>query len=411
MTETKGRIAIVGGGIGGLMSAYLLDKAYDVTLFEKESRLGGNAYTLETHDGEVIDVSVFAFSKSGYPNFFKLLSELRIAEASIPLTTLGTSFHNLDTKKTDVFVPLTMNPRWAIPSIVHALKMRSAVLKGIELLDEGKLQGLTTEEALKLIPAFKGKVYMRTVFAICLAASMYFDEVLRSPASFFFGKLKSFFMKLDFCLMRDKTGSYVDAIARSISGEIALNSKIAGVERGEDDVTVHTQDGASRSFDKIVFACNADQVLELLENPTSEEERLLGPWRYKDGLVVVHRDHSSFPKRSLQRMYDYLYTCRNGKYCTSINASYRFQHGVSRQSEYLGTQHPNFPIDEKLVEFKKVFRTPIYEAASFAAVNELPSLNGKMNSCFCGSHFGFGLHEDAVRSAVEVARHLGVEWG
>jgi predicted NAD/FAD-binding protein len=145
-----------------------------------------------------------------------------------------------------------------------------------------------------------------------------------------------------------------------------------------------------------------------VENPTEAETKLLGTWRYKDGLVVVHQDYSSFPKKSLLRLYGYLYTQNEGEYQTSINATYGQQNGVSRNCQHLGTQHPNFPIDEKLVEFKKIFRTPIYDAASFATISRLPSLNGKMNTYYCGSHFGFGLHEDAVRSAVAVASELGV---
>lgn len=105
-----------------------------------------------------------------------------------------------------------------------------------------------------------------------------------------------------------------------------------------------------------------------------------------------------------------LYTHRDGQYETSINATYGLQKGTAKDCRYLGTQHQNFPIDEALVEFKKVFRTPIYDQESFATTSRLPSLNGKMNSYFCGSHFGYGLHEVAVRSAVAVASELGVEW-
>ncbi|MCP4753505.1 MAG: FAD-dependent oxidoreductase [Proteobacteria bacterium] len=406
----KEKIAIIGGGIAGLMAAYLLDRKHDITLFEKDSRLGGNAYTLNTRDNHTFDISVFAFSKSSYTNFFKLLSELNVEDTSFAVRGLGTCYRNLDTKETNVFSPLMLNPRWAIPSIRAGFKLRKAIIEGVRLLDEGKMDGLTTAEGLKLIANLEEKTYFRMVCIICLAASMYFDEVLKSPAAFYFGKLKKFFTNANFRLVKNKTKTYVDAMVDAIGGNIVLNSTVKSVARSENEVTIKTEDGQSQKFDKIVFACNADQVLDMVENPTDEEKRLLGIWNYKDGLVVVHQDYSSFPRRSLHRMYDYLYTHRDGKYHTSINASYWYQKGVSKKCRHLGSQHPNFPIDEKLVEFKKVFRTPIFETESFAMVDELPSLNGKMNSYFCGSHFGFGLHEDAVKSAVEVAEQLGVQW-
>jgi predicted NAD/FAD-binding protein len=109
-------------------------------------------------------------------------------------------------------------------------------------------------------------------------------------------------------------------------------------------------------------------------------------------------------------MYSYLYTDDNGKINTSINAHYRFQRGVPDDSMYIGTQYPNVEIDKNLIEFQKVFRTPIYDKFSSATLKELPLLNGKKRTYFCGSHFGFGLHEDAVKSAISVGKMLGAKW-
>jgi len=404
----KEKIAIIGGGISGLMTAYLLGKKYEITLFEKENRLGGNAYTLNTKDGNNFDISVFAYSKETYPLFFKLISQLNIEYDPIQIRELGVTYYNLDTKKVNIFHPLSPNPRWSIPSFFAGLKIGKYFKSGIRMFDEGKLEMLTTGQALnQIFGRKKDLTYFRLVGIICLAASMSFEEVLESPATFFFGKLKNHFAAFDFCAMKEKTHSYISAMGDAIKGEIILDAAVQSVGRSEKEVTVRFKEGDTRNFNKVVFACNADQALNLLETPTEEEAGLLGKWKYKDGLVVVHQDYSSFPRRSRLRMYDYLYTHRDGKYETSINATYGYQSGVSKNCRHLGTQHPNFPIDEELVEFKKVFRTPVFDQESFATVGLLPSLNGKMNSYYCGSHFGYGLHEDAVRSAVAVAEDLG----
>lgn len=406
----KEKIAIIGGGIGGLMAAYLLGNKYEITLFEKEERLGGNAYTLNTKNGHAFDISVFAFSKKSYPLFFKLIAELNVEYDAIRMRDLGVTYYNLDTKKVNVFPPSPKNLRFWIPSFFSVLKTAKGLRAGVQMFNEGKLDGLTTAESLELIPGLKKDlIYFRIIGTICLAASMSCEEVLASPAAFFYGKIKHHF-SASFYGMKEKTQSYVDAITDSIKGEMILNSSIQSVARSEKDVTIQLEDGNTRTFNKVVFACNADQALNMLETPTEEEAKLLGSWRYKDGLLVIHEDYSNFPKRSHLRMYDYLYTNRGGKFETSINATYGYQNGVSKDCRHLGTQHPNFPIDEELVEFKKVFRTPIYDPASFATVGLLPSLNGKMNSYYCGSHFGYGLHEDAIKSAVAVAETLGVQW-
>ena len=125
---------------------------------------------------------------------------------------------------------------------------------------------------------------------------------------------------------------------------------------------------------------------------------------------MVHTDTSSYPQENLWGMYSYLYSDEAGKINTSINAHYRFQNGVPDNSRYIGTQYPNINIDKKLIEFQKVFRTPIFDKSSTATVQSFPSLNGKLNSFFCGSHFGFGLHEDAVTSGVNIGKMLGARW-
>jgi predicted NAD/FAD-binding protein len=241
---------------------------------------------------------------------------------------------------------------------------------------------------------------------------MHYDEVMAAPATFFIGKLRDHFASgpTTFRYTPRRTKSYVEALSRSFRDRTVLSAGIRGVARTETSVTLRIEDGPAQVFDKVIFACNADQALALLDEPTDSERRLLGAWEYKDGLVVVHRDDTSFPPPRMRALYEYMYTNRNGEIETSINACYRFQPGVSRANDLLGTQHPNFPIREDRIEFQKTFRTPIFDTQSVKTIPELPSLNGAMNTYYCGSHFGHGLHEDAVSSAIAVAEQLGVQW-
>ena len=123
---------------------------------------------------------------------------------------------------------------------------------------------------------------------------------------------------------------------------------------------------------------------------------------------MVHTDLSAFPPRALMQAFTFLYTERAGRLCTSVNGSLWREPGVRRDCPYVSSQHPNFPIAPSAIELETTLRTPIFDAASCRTIAELPSLNGIERSYYCGSHFGYGLHEDAVRSAVAVARALGV---
>jgi predicted NAD/FAD-binding protein len=406
----KESIAIIGGGVAGLTAAYLLHEAYDVTLFERDSRLGGNAYTYRSADGDDIDITVFAFSKRSYTNFFKLLRQLGVETTRFSLRGIGATSYNLETHEGYAFSPLSL--RGFLPA--HFRKARSlatSMRKGVELLDAGQLDGLSMGDSLRLLPQLTGDSYLHFAFMLCLTSSMSCQEFLRAPATLFWGKVKRHFTSGPgaFRLVKHRTKSYVDAMADHFRDSIVLNTEIRKVVRGDDRVTLRTAGGEEARFDKVIFACPADQALRMLEQPTGEERRLLGPWKYKDGLVVVHRDDAHFPPEPMRNLYCYLYTDRDGKLETSINACYCKQKGVSKTSKFLGTQHPNFPIREELIDFRKVFRTPIFDPESVTTIAELPTLNGQRHTYYCGSHFGVGLHEDAVTSALDVASHLGVD--
>ena len=155
-------------------------------------------------------------------------------------------------------------------------------------------------------------------------------------------------------------------------------------------------------YDKVILATGADQALALLEKPTSIENTLLSPWKYNRSPVILHTDSSYFPDKNLWGLYTFLYTGSNNVFNTSMNGF--VAEGV------IGTQYPNFPIKEETIIVKKEFLTPIFDRNSVKTIGSLYKLNGEQNTYFCGSYFGYGLHEDAVRSAVEIANLLGVDF-
>lgn len=420
------KIAIIGGGIAGLTAAYLLDQKYDVTLFEKSVRIGGNAYTLTTPGGEEVDIAVAAFGKFSYKNVFRLFSKLNIKTVSpfeiTPFGTfgLGVSFYNPDTKTGMYMTPGIkglISQHFEILRPGH-VKSTFQLLRGLKrarnLLDTGDLEGSTVAEALKKIPQLAGDAKLIFIGGLCLISSMCCDDVLDAPASFFIDKLKVHNDLLppkalfSVRFTKHRTRSYVEALSSGYKKRIIFNSSIKTVTRQDTNVVLVMEDGEKLLFDKVVFACNADQALKLLDNPTEKEERLLGAWKYTEGKIVVHTDHSHFPKRELMEGYTFLYQEKGTYIETSISGSLWALPGVTKDSNLISTQHPNFPINKDQIVFEKVFRTPIFDFNSCSTIKELPSLNGTKNTYYCGSHFGFGVHEDAVTSAMEIANKLNV---
>ncbi len=414
------KVAIIGGGIAGLTAAYLLNRKYDITLFEKNECLGGNAHTINTRDGLTFDIAVAVFGKNSYSNFYKLLQEINVKTSRFSAAGLG--MRNLDTKEKFYMtssIKGMINQRFEmfspkrLPGVVQGFKINKI---GKDMYRAGELGELTLEEFLNTQPSARRELMFIRIFLLCLLSSMYYDEVMKAPASFIFGKmiaLEDFFThKALWALFQaeDRTKSYVNALASYYKYKIVLNSKIKKMVRKKKEILIHMNDGSDLHFDKVVFACNADQVLKLLDKPTDEENNLLGKWKYKDGPIVVHKDWSSFPSKEQYALFTFLYTNGNEKVHTSVNGHIRNLKNIPDNCRYISSQHPNFPIDEDLIEYKRVFRTPIFNKESVATIKDLPTLNGKENTYYCGSHFGYGLHEDAVTSAIKVANHLGVEW-
>ena len=414
------RIAIIGGGVAGLTAGYLLSRKHQVDLFEKQDRLGGNAYNYRTSRGEQVDIAVAAFGKAGYPTFYRLLAELGVKTKRCLSAYM--SFRDLDTNWGLYMTPKPMGllrqgfrimgPR-QLGAMWHLLR---GVKKLRRMMAEGKLRGMTLEQALELTPGIDDMARVVLLSALCLLSSQSADEVLAAPAEFFAHKLdvhndvispKAIWSVR---AVRGQTRAYVEALAKPLAGRIHHKSHIDTVRRDEKGVELTFEGGKTQRFDQLVLACPADQALALLNEPTDEESRLLGAWTYKSGRMVVHRDQRSFPAWHLQQAYTFLYTQRAGRFDTSVNGILRYEPGVDRKCDLISSQHPNFPIRPERIEYETMLRTPVFDFDSCATIGKLPGLNGVQRSYFCGSHFGHGLHEDAVHSAVEVASLLGVKF-
>jgi predicted NAD/FAD-binding protein len=413
------RVAVIGGGVAGLAAGHFLRNKFELTLLEKEPRLGGNAYTFTARDGQQVDIAAAAFGRAGYKHFFRLLTELGIATSASANAFM--SFHDLDSQR-GIYVT---------PSLRGLRAQRFRMLRPSQLLPFWDLwrglaparriqqtrgfDDLTVREGLRLLPRIAGDAETIFICALCLLSSMSAEEVLEAPARFFFDKIAvhndvmSPKAVYSVRTLPGGTRSYVSALAQAFGDRIVRNARISAVVRDEGGARIAFSDGDEVSFDKVIFACNPDQALSLLPAPTPLERELLSAWRYKDGRLVVHRDHSAFPRRELMQAYTFLYRHHNGSFSTSVNGSLWFESGVPNSCDLIASQHPNFPIREDRIELDTVLRTPIFDARSCATIDRLPTLNGVKNTYYCGSYFGHGLHEDAISSALQVARELGVE--
>ena len=200
--------------------------------------------------------------------------------------------------------------------------------------------------------------------------------------------------------------NYVRALLAVFPGTVRLGAKVRSIARGPAGVRLATSDGESAEFDRAVVATHADQALALLDDPTPEERRLLGAWRYTVNHAVLHSDASVLPPaRRAWASWNYEEDPGSRAVCVTY-AMNRLQRLRARET-WCETLNRSRAVDPRRVVREMTYTHPYYDRAAIASQAGLPGLNGVRHTWYCGSYFGWGFHEDAVASAAQVGRAFG----
>jgi len=421
--DQKGmKIGVIGGGVAGIVSAYLLQQKHQVTLLEKNDYLGGHTNTIEIKDGPDaglgVDTGFIVLNDATYPLFQKFLARLgvatRDAEMSFGfqcrqsgLVYAGNTLNGLFAQRRNL-----LNPRF-YRFLLEIGRFSKQARKDLAV---GTIPPITLGEYLQ-----RGNFsrFMVDNYLLPMAAAIWSTPTLRAadfPAEAFLRFFKnhgllSLFNRPQWKTVMGGSFSYVKAFQQTFSGDIRLNAGVDKVLRKNHGVEVQFDDGHMEIFDRVIIATHADQALQLLGDPSPEEQHLLAPWEYQLNHTVLHTDASLLPEqRSAWSAWNFTRESSD-RDNNPVYVSYYMNllQGFEAKQHYcvtLNRQHKFHP-DTLVAEFD--YHHPQYSFASLTTQAELPTLNGRNNSWFCGSYFGYGFHEDAVRSAVAVGHDFGVE--
>lgn len=412
------RVAVIGSGAAGLTAAYLIGQRHDVTLFEAGPRPGGHVYTVTVDSGPdtgaAIDMGFIVYNERNYPLFCRLLERLGVESQASDMSFAfhcadsgreyaGTGLSGLFSRRRDLLRPA----HWRLLRGIVAFGQR-----GRQALGDGSAANMTLGEYLTRTecPAAVVEDYVLPMGGAIWSSSR--TEMARFPAATFL----RFFDNHGLLALNDRPqwrtisgGSmrYVEALQRSFTGQIRVESRVRSVTRDEDGVEV-TADATTR-FDRVVIATHADQALGLLADPDADERRLLGAWRYSRNAAVLHTDTSLLPpRRRAWASWNYRRETGGGDGPVAVTYHMNRLQSLATQADYLVSLNPaRAPRDEHVVH-EVEFTHPLYDRAAVDTQRELPALNGKRRTWFCGAYFRNGFHEDAVYSGAAVARDFGV---
>ena len=409
------KIAVVGSGISGLSAAYYLSKKHHVDLFEKEDHFGGHSHTIDLIFGEnkiSVDIGFIVFNYQTYPNLINFFKEndVQIEKSNMSFSVsvdntnfeyCGNGLKGMFCNKVNLFN-------------LNFLKMFFDIIKFYKNSDKeiNLRENLTLGEYLEINKLSKQFVNYHIIPMVSAIWSMPPVEASKMPISFFLKffqnhglfKLKN---RPQWYTVSNRSRTYVNKIISKISGEYYKNYKIKKIIRKSSGVDLY-YGGESEFFDydKVVIATHADEALNLIENPTEDEKIVLSNFSYKENTAYIHTDTRAMPKNkkawcSWNSSIDDQNTKKN-----SITYWLNLLQNLKCDVNIFLTLNPYFDIDETKILKKVRFTHPYYDQKALDTQVHLSNLQNKKDTLFCGSYFGYGFHEDGIKSSLEMLKNL-----
>ncbi len=412
------KIAIIGSGIAGLTSAYLLQREHDITVFEAQDWIGGHTHTVPVRlDGReyAVDTGFIVFNDWTYPNFIQLLQQLGVGfkptEMSFAVTDpdTGVEYNGHDLNSLFAQRSNLLSPRfWGM--IRDILRFNKEALSDLE---QGRIAADTTLGQYLSQNGYGQRFIEHYIVPMGAAIwSMSLADMLGFPLQFFVRFFKNHGLlsvsnRPQWYVIEGGSSAYVAPLTKGFAERIRLNCPVSRVERDEQGVTLESPAGRER-FDAVIFACHSDQALQLLAEPSASELEILGALRYADNDVVLHTDTRVLPKRRLAwASWNY----RLGgptRQPAAVTYNMNILQGIESEHTFCVSLNQTDAIDPDKILARFSYAHPQYSLAASAAQQRGEELQGRQHSYFCGAYWANGFHEDGVVSALRVARHFGV---
>lgn len=411
------RIAVIGSGISGLTSAYLLSQKHDVEVFEKNDYLGGHTATVDiSYGGEehVLDTGFIVFNDKTYPNFLQLLANLGIKKQATEMsfsvhncqTGLEYNGHNLDT----LFAQRSNLLKPKFWGLIREILRFNKLCKDAYHQDDFDL----TTTLADFLSANRFSDFFAQHYILPMGAAIW-SSSLQQMQGFQFKFFVRFFHNHGLLNVADRpqwyvipngSRSYIEPLIGRFKENIHLNSQIKSITRDNDKVQLHFADSTIKEFDEVILACHSDQALALLGDATAQEQYILSDMPYSANQVVLHTDISLLPKRQKAWASWNYQLSKDRTKPASVTYNMNILQGLSCEQTFCVTLNQNDDIAEDKVLRKFIYHHPVFNLNSMQAQQKRLDICGKNHTHFVGAYWYNGFHEDGVRSAVDVGQRF-----
>ena len=407
------RIAVIGSGISGLSSAYFLSKKFKVDLYEKDDHFGGHSFTYEIKEGDKIvpvDLGFIVFNETTYPNLVKFFQELNVPyeksdmsfSVSIKNTNIeysGSGLGGIFANKLNLF-----NLKYLV-----MIKEIISFYKTAPKLIENKTIDQTLGDFLNKKKLSKYFIEYHIIPMVAAIWSMPINKAKQMPLKFFLNffinhglfKLKN---RPQWYTVTNRSRAYVKKVTDKISGEIYKNYKVNKIIRGNDNIRIIVGNDYI-DYDQVVLASHADESLNILEKPTRQERNILEKFEYVKNEAILHSDESLMPRK--KRAWSSWNSISDGKK-TCITYWLNKLQNLNSSKNYFLTLNPIHNVKDNFFIKKINFTHPYLNSENTALQKDLHSIQGRKRTWFCGSYFGYGFHEDGLKSSIELINNFKI---
>ncbi|MFM9874538.1 MAG: NAD(P)/FAD-dependent oxidoreductase [Fimbriimonadaceae bacterium] len=408
------KIGVIGSGVSGLVSAHLLSRSHDVTIFESDQRIGGHVNTIavDTADGVVhVDTGFIVFNEKNYPLFSKLLKELGVDSQSSRMSfSVKDERHGIEFSGSNLATLFAKKgtfgrlDHWRMLKDVHRfIGAVGDIAEGdpsITISQMASEMGLSDEFLERFLSPLGCALWSCPHGAFLEYPARFVAEFMRNH------QLIDYRGRPEWRTLVGGSNRYVQALVSALKAEVKVSCGVDRIRRSQSQIFVEAG-GVTLGFDEIVVAAHADTALGFLHEPSCAEIELLGAFPFQKNEAILHTDVSVLPEnRKAWSSWNYRVP-REELSAATVTYNMNILQSLATEETYLVSLNESAELDRSRILARFDYDHPISTVEGFAAKKRRSELIRHAGISYCGAYWGYGFHEDGVKSANEVGAAFG----